>query len=245
METNASAEFTFLLLNQAEWSAIRLTICVSMAAVVCSLPLAIGLAWLLARYRFPGKRLLEIVLHLPLVLPPVVTGYLLLLLFGRRGPIGACLEQWFGIHLVFDWKGAVLAAGIVGFPLLLRPIRMAFQRLDPRLLQAARSLGASPWDAFWSVALPLARTGLVSGALLAFARSMGEFGATIMIAGNIPGETQTMSLLLYALVDAPNGMSHAWRLVLASIVIASVALACHEYLDQDEHRTPSERATRT
>jgi molybdate transport system permease protein len=200
-------------------------------AVIVSLPLAIAVAWLLAKRNFPGKFLVETIVNLPLVLPPVVTGYLLLITFGRQGLIGRFLER-IGLRIVFDWKGAALAAAVVAFPLFVRPIRLAFSAIDNRLLQAARTLGAGPFDAFWSIMLPLARPGILSGALLAFARSMGEFGATIMIAGSIPGETRTMSLLIYSQIDAPGGMEQSMRLVAASIIIAAAALLAGEVLER-------------
>jgi molybdate transport system permease protein len=222
-----------MLLDAAEWQAVRLSLLVAGTAAAASLPLAVGVAWLLAKRQFSGKFLVETLVNLPLVLPPVVTGYLLLVLFGRHGVLGGLLEQTLGVRFVFDWKGAALAAAIVSFPLMVRPIRLAFAAVDNRLLQAARTLGATPLDAFWSVALPLARPGVLSGTVLSWARSMGEFGATIMIAGNIPGETRTVPLMVYSLLESPDGLARSRRLVIASIVIAAVALAAGEWL---EHR---------
>lgn len=219
-------------LSPAEWQAIRLTLLVAFTAVAASLPLAIALGWLLAKREFPGKFLVETAVNLPLVLPPVVTGYLLLVAFGRNGWIGQWLEATLGLRFVFDWKGAALASAVVGFPLLIRPIRQAFAAVDERLVQAARTLGAGPLDAFWTVLLPLSRPGIVSGCVLAFARSMGEFGATIMIAGNIPGVTRTMPLMIYTLLDAPGGEAQARSLVLVSIVIAAAALLGGELLER-------------
>jgi len=210
-------------MSAAEWQAIQLTLLVAFTAVAISLPLAIAVAWCLAQGKFPGKFLLETAVNLPLVIPPVVTGYLLLVLFGRRGAIGSLLEHWLGIRLVFDWKGAALASAVVAFPLLVRPIRQAFEAIDPRLLLAARSLGAKRWDAFASIALPLAMPGILSGCVLAFARSMGEFGATIMIAGNIPGETRTIPLFVYTQLDAPGGFDGAARIVVISILISALS----------------------
>jgi molybdate transport system permease protein len=221
-----------ILLTVAEWEAIRLTLLVAGVAVLVSLPLAVAVGWLLAKRNFPGKFVVETLVNLPLVLPPVVTGYLLLVTFGRQGYIGSFLERTLGVRFVFDWKGAALASAVVAFPLFVRPIRLAFSAIDDRLVQAARTLGASPLDAFWSILLPLARPGILSGGLLAFARSMGEFGATIMIAGNIPGETRTMSLLIYTQLEAPGGMQQSVRLVVASIVIAAAALGAGELLDR-------------
>jgi molybdate transport system permease protein len=221
-----------VLLTGAEWQAVRLTLLVASVAVVVSLPLAVAVGWLLAKRNFPGKFLLETIVNLPLVLPPVVTGYLLLVMFGRQGWLGAFLERTIGLRFVFDWKGAALASAVVAFPLLVRPIRLAFSAIDDRLVQAARTLGASPFDAFWSIMLPLARPGILSGSLLGLARSMGEFGATIMIAGNIPGQTQTAPLLIYSQLEAPGGMEQSVRLVVASIIIAAAALFAGELLDR-------------
>jgi molybdate transport system permease protein len=224
------------LLTPEEWQAIRLTLLVSAVAVLASLPLAVPLGWLLAKRKFPGKFLMETLINLPLVLPPVVTGYLLLVVFGRQGLLGAFLERALGIRFIFDWKGAALAAAIAAFPLLVRPIRLAFASIDDRLFQAARTLGATPLDAFWTILLPLARPGILSGCMLAFARSMGEFGATIMIAGNIPGETRTISLLIYSLLESPGGLQASARLVVASVVIAAAALLASELLDRRGRR---------
>lgn len=221
-----------MLLNPAEWQAVRLSLLVACTAVAVSLPLAILVGWVLARRQFAGKFLVETLVNLPLVLPPVVTGYLLLVLFGRNGLMGGWLERTLGLRFVFDWKGAALAAAIVSFPLMVRPIRQAFAAVDGRLLQAARTLGAGPIDAFWSIALPLARPGILSGLVLSWARSMGEFGATILIAGNIPGETRTVPLMVYTLLETPDGMRQSGRLVIASIIIAAAALAAGEWLER-------------
>lgn len=218
-------------LSPAEWQALRLSVLVATVAVGASLPLAVALGWLLAKRQFAGKFLVETLVNLPLVLPPVVTGYLLLVLFGRRGLLGEALERTLGLRFVFDWKGAALAAAVVSFPLLVRPIRLAFAAVDDRMIYAARTLGAGPLDAFRSIALPLARPGILSGAVLGWARSLGEFGATIMIAGNIPGETRTIPLLIYSQLETPGGMAASARLVVASIAIAAAALAAGEWLD--------------
>ncbi len=220
------------MLNPAEWQAVRLTLLVAVVAVVVSLPFAVAFGWLLAKRRFPGKFLVESLISLPLVLPPVVTGYLLLLAFSRRGMLGSFLESVMGIRLVFDWKGAAVASAVVSFPLFMRPIRLAFSAIDDRLIHASRTLGASPLAAFWTVTLPLARPGIVSGSLLAFARSMGEFGATIMLAGNIPGETRTVPLMIYSQLETPGGMERSVPLVIASIVIAAASLYCGELLER-------------
>ncbi len=224
------------MLTAPEWQAVRLTLVVAVAAVAVSLPIAIGVGWLLAKREFPGKFLVETLVNLPLVLPPVVTGYLLLVVFGRNGVLGGFLEKWLGLRFVFDWKGAALAAAVVAFPLLVRPIRQSFAAIDERLIQAARTLGAGPFDAFASVTLPLARPGILGGALLGFARSMGEFGATIMIAGNIPGATRTISLLVYSQLETPGGMRTSLRLVWVSIAIASLALLAGEVLERRGRR---------
>ena len=218
------------MLSFEEWQAVRLTLQVAAVAVLGGLPLAIVAGWVLAKRDFPGKFMVETLISLPLVMPPVVTGYLLLIIFGRRGLLGGLLEEFFGLRFIFDWKGAALAAAVVGFPLLVRPIRQAFEAIDDQLIGAARTLGAKPLDAFWSVTLPLARPGVLSGCVLGFARSMGEFGATIMIAGNIPGETRTLTLHIYSLLESPDGLEQSYRLVLVSIVIAALALAASEYL---------------
>ncbi len=220
------------MLTIAEWQAIRLTLLVATVAVLVSAPLAVPLAWLLAKRNFPGKFLVETLVNLPLVLPPVVSGYLLLAMFGRNGWPGSFLEQTLGIRFVFDWKGAALASAVVSFPLLVRPIRLAFSAIDDRLVHAARTLGATSHDAFWSIMVPLARPGILSGCVLAFARSMGEFGATIMLAGSIPGETRTVPLLIYSQLETPGGMARSIPLVLASVVIAAMALLIGELLDR-------------
>ncbi len=186
-----------------EWLAMRLSFQVGLCAVAASLPLATAVGYFLARSGWRGKWALELVVNLPLVLPPVVTGYLLLMLFAPRGPLGSALEEWLGIRIVFTWIGAAVAAAVVSFPLMVRAIRLAFQGVDPRLEMAARSLGAGRWDAFWTVTLPLARSGLLAGCVLAFARSLGEFGATIMVAGNIVGQTQTIPLAIYSDSNRP------------------------------------------
>ncbi|MCO5296626.1 MAG: molybdate ABC transporter permease subunit [Fimbriimonadaceae bacterium] len=219
-------------LSSAEWEAVRLSLLVGAVAVAASLPFGIALGWLLARRRFAGKIVLETVLNLPLVLPPVVTGYLLLVAFGSNGALGRWLEAWFGIRFVFDWKGAALASAVVAFPLMVRSIRVAITSVDVRLEGAARSLGAGPFDAFRTVTLPLARHGVIAGALLAFARSIGEFGATIMIAGSIPGETRTIPLFIYSMLEVPGGEKAVWRVVGVSVLIAAGALVASEILER-------------
>jgi molybdate transport system permease protein len=219
-------------LTHDEWQALRLSFLVGVCAVAGSLPLAIATGHYLARSQSRGKWLLELLVNLPLVLPPVVTGYLLLMLFAPRGALGGALEAWFGVRIVFTWLGAAIAAAVVSFPLMVRAIRLAFQAVDPRLEMAARSLGAGRWDAFWSVTLPLARSGVLAGCLLGFARSLGEFGATIMIAGNIVGETQTIPLAIFSYSNRPGAEAQVWRLVGISIALAAIALLLSEWLER-------------
>lgn len=219
-------------LSKAERQALQLSLQVGVLAVLVSLPLAILAGYYLAQAGARGKWLLELIVDLPLVLPPVVTGYLLLVLFAPRGPIGAALEGWFGVRIVFTWIGAALAAAVVSFPLMVRAIRLAFQGIDPRLELAARSLGATRAGAFWSVSLPLARRGVLAGCILAFARSLGEFGATIMVAGNIAGVTQTIPLAIFSSANRPGGEAEVWRLVVLSVALAASALAVSEWLER-------------
>jgi molybdate transport system permease protein len=219
-------------LTPAEWESIRLSIAVAVTAVCASLPFGVLAGWFLARHDFRGKSLVETAINLPLVLPPVVTGYLLLVAFGSRGPLGRILESYLGVRIVFDWKGAALASAVMAFPLMVRAIRLSFASLDPRLEETARTLGAGPVDAFFTVSLPLARNGIIAGAVLAFARSLGEFGATIMIAGSIPGETRTVPLHIYAMLDSPGGIEAAARLVGVSIAISAAALVAGEALER-------------
>jgi molybdate transport system permease protein len=227
-----STESRAWLLSYVERQAIWLSIRVASVAVLIALPIGIAFGYLLARKEFPGKTALETVLNVTLVLPPVVTGYLLLLLVGNQGLVGRWLVRWFGGSIAFTWWAAVLAAVVVSVPLMVRAIRLAFARVDPRLEQAARSLGARPWDAFFTISLPLARHGVIAGAVLAFARSLGEFGATIMVAGSVPGRTQTIALAVYALADQPGGLADCWRLVLISILLAAAAIAASEVLER-------------
>ncbi|MGQ0455797.1 MAG: molybdate ABC transporter permease subunit [Hyphomicrobium sp.] len=213
-----------------EWAAIALSVQVATTAVAFSLPPAIAFGYLLARRDFPGKSLLDGFLHMPLVLPPVVTGYLLLLTFGRQGAVGAFLYDWFGVTFVFRWTGAALAAAVMGFPLMLRAIRLAFEGVDRRLEAASGTLGASPKWTFALVTLPLALPGVVVGAILCFAKALGEFGATITFVSNIPGQTQTIPSAIYAYTQVPGGETGAMRLTIVSIVIALVALVLSEML---------------
>lgn len=219
------------LLNHDEWLALRLSFQVGICAVVASLPLAVLIGYTLARWQSRFKWLVEVVVNMPLVLPPVVTGYLLMVCFAPRGPIGSLLASWFGVRVVFTWWGAALASGVVSFPLMVRAIRLAFQAVDPRLEMAARGLGATWLDSFFSIALPLARSGVLAGCVLAFARSLGEFGATIMVAGNIVGETQTIPLAIFSYANRPGAESEIWRLVGVSIALAAFALLASEWLE--------------
>jgi len=217
-------------LSPTEWQAVALSLRVAFWATLLSLPLGIWVAWLLARREFPGKQVLNGLVHLPLILPPVVTGYLLLLTFGRRGYVGQFLDQWFGIVLAFRWTGAVLAAAVMAFPLMVRAIRLAFEAVDPKLEQAAGTLGASPAWVFVTVTLPLILPGVLAGAVLAFAKAMGEFGATITFVSNIPGETQTLPSAIYAFLQVPGGDAQAFRLVIVSIIVAMGALIASEWI---------------
>jgi molybdate transport system permease protein len=217
-------------LTPVELEAFRLSLWVSGWAVAGSLPLGILLAWILARQRFPGKSLVDGLVHLPLVLPPVAIGYLLLVLFGRRGIIGEWLYDTLGITVAFTWKGAALAAAVMAFPLLVRAVRLSFEGVDQKLEYAARTLGAGPVRVFFTVTLPLVTPGIITGLILAFARSLGEFGATITFVSNIRGETQTLPLALYTLTQVPDGELGAMRLCLISVLTAMVALVASELL---------------
>jgi len=216
-------------LTPDEWIAIHLSIRIAIVATVVALPFGIAIAWLLARKDFWGKSLLDGIVHLPLVLPPVVTGYLLLITFGRRGPIGAFLAENFGIVFSFRWTGAALACGVMAFPLLVRAIRLSFEAIDRRLEDAAGTLGASPLRAFFTVTFPLALPGVIAGMVLCFAKALGEFGATITFVSNIPGETQTISAAIYTLTQVPGGDAAAFRLVVVAIVISLAALVASEW----------------
>lgn len=217
-------------LSADEWQAVELSLRIAGVATVVSLPFGIATALLLARGRFPGKTLLDGIVHLPLVLPPVVTGYVLLILFGRRGPIGAWLYDTFGIVLAFRWTGAALACAVMGFPLMVRAIRLAIQAIDQRLEDAAGTLGASPLWTFATVTLPLAVPGIVAGAVLCFAKALGEFGATITFVSNIPGETQTIPSAIYNLTQVPGGDAGALRLSIIAAMISLGALVASEWL---------------
>ena len=216
------------ILSPQEWQAVALSLRVSIWATLCSLPPGIAVALVLARGRFPGRQLLNGIVHLPLILPPVVTGYLLLTTFGTKGPVGGLLDQCCGIVFAFRWTGAALAAGIMAFPLMVRSIRLAIEAVDPKLEQAAATLGASPFRVFATVTLPLVMPGILAGSILAFARAMGEFGATITFVSNIPGQTQTLPSAIYAFLQVPGGEASALRLVAISVAIAMTALLVSE-----------------
>jgi molybdate transport system permease protein len=219
-------------LSPEEMTALMLSLRVSLVATLVSLPFGIGVALLLARGRFFGHGLLNGLVHLPLILPPVVTGYLLLLTFGRQGWIGAALWDWFGFTFAFRWTGAALAAAVMAFPLMVRAIRLAIEAVDPKLEEAAGTLGASRPKVFLTVTLPLILPGIIAGAVLAFAKAMGEFGATITFVANIPGETQTLPTAIYEFLQVPGGDGAALRLVLISIAVAMVALILSEGLSR-------------
>ena len=216
-------------LTPDEWVAIRLSLRIALVATAVALPFGVAVAWLLARKNFWGKALLDGLVHLPLVLPPVVTGYLLLISFGRKGPIGAFLAETFGIVFSFRWTGAALACGVMGFPLLVRAIRLSLEAIDRRLEDAAATLGASRLWVFATVTLPLALPGVIAGLVLCFAKALGEFGATITFVSNIPGETQTLSAAIYTYTNVPGGDAAAGRLVVVAIAIALVALIASEW----------------
>lgn len=219
-----------LNLSPAEWTAVELSLRIAIVATACALPFGIAIGWLLARKKFWGKTLLDGLVYLPLVLPPVVTGYLLLISFGRRGPIGAFLADHFGIVFSFRWTGAALSCGVMGFPLMIRPIRLALEAIDSRLEDAAATLGANPFLVFLTVTLPLALPGVIAGVVMCFARALGEFGATITFVSNIPGETQTISAAIYTLTQVPGGDAAAGGLVLVAIALSLIALIAAEWV---------------
>lgn len=225
-----------LELTNAEWIALSLSLKVALTGVVISLPFGFLIAWVLARTRFPGKIILDGLVHLPLVVPPVATGYLLLVVLGVNGPVGAWLNEQFGLRLVFTWQGAAIVAAVMGFPLLVRALRLSIEAIDSGLIQAARTLGASPTRVFVTIILPLVSPGLIAGALLAFSRALGEFGATIAFVGNIPGETQTLPLALYSALQSPGGEEMGYRLVAISIALAVATLAASELLGRAVRR---------
>jgi molybdate transport system permease protein len=218
------------LLEPAEWAVVWLSLRVSAVAVLGGLPVAFGLAWLLARTRLPGRVVLDAVVHLPLVLPPVVVGWLLLLAFAPGGAIGGVLESWFGASVLFRWTGAAIAAFVMALPLMVRAIRLSLEAIDTRLEDAAKTLGAGTADRFWSIILPLTLPGVAAALVLGFARSLGEFGATITFVSNVPGETQTLPLAIYAALQMPDGDRLVWRLAVVSVALSLAALIASEWL---------------
>jgi molybdate transport system permease protein len=217
-------------LSPQDWTAVALSLRIAIVATLLSLPFGIAIATLLARRNFWGKTLVDAIIYLPLVLPPVVTGYLLLITLGRHGPVGAFLADHFGIVFAFRWTGAVISCGVMAFPLMVRAIRLSIEAIDRRLEDAAATLGAGPFWNFATVTLPLALPGIIAGAMLAFARALGEFGATITFVSNIPGETQTISAAIYTLTQMPGGDSAALSLVVVAVVISLAALVASEWL---------------
>ncbi|GGE91971.1 molybdate ABC transporter permease subunit [Sphingomonas prati] len=218
------------MLTPEEWAIVALSLRVSGVAMAVTLPVAFGLAYLLSRGRFPGRSLVDAVVHLPLVLPPVVTGWLLLLAFGRNGPVGGWLEAAFGVSVIFRWTGAAIAAGIMALPLMVRAIRLSIDAVDRRLEGAARTLGAGPWRTFATITLPLCLPGVLAGLVLGFARSIGEFGATITFVSNIPGETRTLPIAIYSALQIPGNDDAVWRLAGLSVALSLAALVVSEWL---------------
>lgn len=214
----------------AEWAIVLLSLKIGGVAMLAALPVAYALAWVLARGRFPGKVLIDGIVHLPLVLPPVVTGWLLLLAFAPAGPVGRWLEAWFGVSVLFRWSGAAIAAAVMALPLMVRAIRLSIEGVDRRLESVARTLGASRARVFWSVTAPLSLPGVLAGMVLGFARALGEFGATITFVGNVAGETQTLSAAIYTFLQVPGGEGGAFRLTLVSVGVSVLALVLSEWM---------------
>ena len=225
-----------MLFSPDEWDALRLSTKVALSATAVCLPFGIALSWLLERTNFAGKFLVDALVQLPMVLPPVVPGYLLLLLLGTQGPLGGWLLAQFGIVVAFTWKGAALASAVMAFPLIMQPIRLAVRMIDARLEKAATTLGAHPWQVFLTVTLPLAVPGVIAGSVLCFSRSLGEFGATMAFVGNIPGETRTLPLAIYSLTHEPGGDAAALRLTLLSIGLAITALLLSQWISRRAER---------
>lgn len=223
-------------LSSEEWQAVALSARVALCATLVCLPMGIAVAYLLTRRRFPGKLLLDVFVQMPMVLPPVVPGYLLLLLFGTQGPIGGWLKAHFGIVIAFTWQGAALASATMAFPLMVQPVRLALRMIDSRLEQAASTLGAPPWRVFFTVTLPLAIPGIITGAVLCFTRSLGEFGATMAFVGNIPGITRTLPLAIYSYTHVPGGDAPALRLSILAILLAVVALLASHLISRRAER---------
>lgn len=229
------------MLTPEESTAVALSLRIALMAVICALPFAVAAAYVLARWRFPGKVLFDALVHLPLLLPPVLTGYALLLLLGRNGPVGQWLESWFGISFAFRWTGAVIAAAVMAFPLFVRSVRLSIEAIPRELDEAAAGLGARPWAKFWHVILPLSFPGIAAGMTLAFAKALGEFGATITFVSNIPGETQTISLAVHTLTQVPGGESGIGRLAIVSILLSLGALVASEWMvRRSAYRRPPE-----
>ena len=222
-------------MNAEAWQVVWFTAWVSAFSTIIILPFGLGAAWLLARREWFGKSVVETLISLPLVMPPVATGLILLKLLGRRGPIGGFLRDTLGFDIVFTWRGVLIALGVMSFPLLVRSARVAFEEVNPRLEQIARTLGAGEWRVFWTITAPLAGRGIAGGMILAFARALGEFGATIMVAGNIPGQTSTLSLDIFQSVQLGQD-GHAFRLLGISVLLAFAAVWCSEWLTRRKHR---------
>lgn len=218
------------MLTPAEWQIVLLTLKVGAVAMAATLPLAFAVAWILARVAFPGKILVDAIVHLPLVLPPVVTGWLLLLLFAPAGPVGRWMLAWLGASVLFKWTGAAIASGVMAFPLMVRALRLSIEAVDRRLESAARTLGAGRWRVFRDITLPLSMPGVLAGLVLGFARSIGEFGATITFVSNVPGETQTLPLAIYSALQLPDGDAAVLRLALVSVALSLGALVASETL---------------
>ena len=218
------------MLSAEEWGIVGLSLKVGLVAMLATLPVAFALAYLLARGRFPGKLLVDAVIHLPLVVPPVVTGWVLLLAFAPAGPIGNWLQGWFGVSVLFRWSGAAIAAGVMALPLMVRAMRLSIEAVDRRLEGAARTLGAGRWRVFATITLPLSLPGILAGAVLGFARGLGEFGATITFVSNVPGQTQTLPLAIYAALQTPGGDARVWRLSAISVALSLAALIGSELL---------------
>jgi molybdate transport system permease protein len=220
------------VLTGEEWEIVRLSLKVSLVAILLTLPVAFALAYLLGRSKFPGKALLDGLVHLPLVLPPVVIGWALLLAFSRSGPVGSLLESWFGATVIFRWTGAAIASAVMALPLMVRAIRLSVEAVDRRLEGAARTLGAGPWRTFATVTLPLSLPGIVAALVLGFARAIGEFGATITFVSNIPGETRTLPLAIYGALQVPGGEASVYRLAAVSVVLSLAALLASEWISR-------------
>jgi len=218
------------MLTPTEWQIVALSLRVGLVAMAVTLPLAFALAWLLARVRFPGKLLVDAVVHLPLVVPPVVTGWALLILFAPSAPIGSWLDHAFGVTVLFRWTGAAIAAGVMALPLMVRAMRLSIEAVDRRLENAARTLGAGRWRVFRTITLPLSLPGVAAGLVLGFARGLGEFGATITFVSNVPGETQTLPLAIYSALQQPGGDALVWRLSAISVALSLAALVASELL---------------